>query len=165
MSAGRQRATPAVPSNVVPLFGGSQVEGMIVRLKQIAALSGDNCYLSDGPVNADWELLDLCADALHFAKAADRASEHWRGTLPGGARGGLAEKEAYDAKRLAQSELTKRVRRAGKMKATTPAGIYAKAMLVRYGTETAAILAMSLAEDLVECEALRLTLWPAGGAA
>jgi hypothetical protein len=50
------------------------------------------------------------------------------------------------------------------MRATTPAGIYAKAMLVRFGTETAAILAMSLAEDLVECEALRLTLWPAGGA-
>jgi hypothetical protein len=52
---------------------------------------------------------------------------------------------------------------AKKIKATTPAGIYAKALLVRSSRTGATELAMSLAEDMIECKALRDTLWPAQG--
>jgi hypothetical protein len=52
-----------------------------------------------------------------------------------------------------------------KMKATTAAGIYAKAAVVRASKTGAADLAMSLAEDLLACPGLRATLWPAGGGA
>ena len=41
------------------------------------------------------------------------------------------------------------------------AGIYAKAMVVRASKTGAAGLAMSLAEDLISCEELRKSLWPA----
>jgi hypothetical protein len=49
-----------------------------------------------------------------------------------------------------------------KMKATTAAGIYAKAAVVRASKTGAADLAMSLAEDLLACPGLRAALWPAG---
>jgi hypothetical protein len=55
-----------------------------------------------------------------------------------------------------------------KMKATTAAGIYAKAAVVRASRTGAADLAMSLAQDpwtvqdLLDCPGLRASLWPAG---
>jgi hypothetical protein len=49
-----------------------------------------------------------------------------------------------------------------KMKATTAAGIYAKAAVVRASKTGTADLAMSLAEDLLDCPGLRASLWPAG---
>ncbi len=48
-----------------------------------------------------------------------------------------------------------------KKRATTPAGIYAKATVVRASKTGAAGLAMSLAADLLACEELRKALWPA----
>jgi hypothetical protein len=36
----------------------------IARLKQIATRSADNA-LTEGPVNANWQLLDLCGETLH----------------------------------------------------------------------------------------------------
>jgi hypothetical protein len=48
-----------------------------------------------------------------------------------------------------------------KIKATTAAGIYAKAAVVRTSKTGAADLAMSLAEDLLDCPGLRASLWPA----
>jgi hypothetical protein len=37
---------------------------VMVQLRHIALTSADNA-LTEGPVNADRQLLDLCADALH----------------------------------------------------------------------------------------------------
>ena len=48
-----------------------------------------------------------------------------------------------------------------KLKATTAAGIYAKAAAVRASKTGAADLAMSLAQDLLDCPGLRAALWPA----
>jgi hypothetical protein len=52
-----------------------------------------------------------------------------------------------------------------KKKATTAAGIYAKATICRASATGAAglamSLAMSLAIDLLDCEELRKSLWPA----
>jgi len=52
---------------------------------------------------------------------------------------------------------------AAKIKATTAAGIYAKAMAVRASKTGAANVAMSLAQDLLDAPGLRATLWPAEG--
>jgi hypothetical protein len=166
MSGAKRMIETATASGMAPLFSDALVAGIAARMKQIAAASGDHLFLSDGPVNPDWELLDLCGDALHFAKAHEKAWEEWSSFCPSNESEREVRHAQYDEMKAARkSDVISRVRRAGKMRATTPAGIYAKAMLVRFGTETAAVLAMSLAEDLLDCEALRLTLWPAGGAA
>jgi hypothetical protein len=163
MSGAKRMIETATASGMAPLFSDALVAGIAARMKQIAAASGDHLFLSDGPVNPDWELLDLCADALHYAKARERAWDVRRNTPHDWSATG-PDPMAEEIKRIGR-EVTNRLRRVGKIRATTPAGIYAKAMLVRFGTETAAVLAISLAEDLLDCEALRLTLWPAGGAA
>ncbi len=166
MSGAQRRADPAPKSNVVHLFGGAHaLTG--ARMKEIAAQSGDALFLADGPVNPDWRLLDLCGDALHFAKLA----EHAYATRPGTPRNASTQelenyRRADQAKMAAYydntREVTNRLRTAKRMKATTPAGIYAKALLVKCSRTGATELAMSLATDLVDCEALRATLWPAG---
>jgi hypothetical protein len=52
--------------------------------------------------------------------------------------------------------------KAKKLKATTAAGIYAKALIVRSSKSGARLLAMSLADDLIACPGLRESLWSAG---
>jgi hypothetical protein len=54
------------------------------------------------------------------------------------------------------------LRRIRKMRAVTGPGIFAKALSRAVLITGAADLAMSLAEDLITCEGLRATLWPAG---
>ncbi len=53
------------------------------------------------------------------------------------------------------------IRRAGKLRATTPAGIYAKAMVVHHSVSGATMLGVTLAEELLECPGLRSVLWAA----
>jgi hypothetical protein len=48
-----------------------------------------------------------------------------------------------------------------KKPAQTPAGIYAKALVVKSSMTGAAKLARSLAADLIACRELRESLWPA----
>jgi hypothetical protein len=52
--------------------------------------------------------------------------------------------------------------KAKKLKATTAAGIYGKALIVRSSRSGAMLLAMSLAEDMIAWPGLRESLWPAG---
>ncbi len=65
--------------------------------------------------------------------------------------------------RLAKTrrEMRAMLRRAGKLRAHTPAGLYAKAQLVLNSHTGAAILAKSLAADMIEMPGLRQRLWPA----
>lgn len=53
------------------------------------------------------------------------------------------------------------LRRARKLPALTPAGLYAKALLVKRSKTGAALLAMSLAEDLVNLPEVRRLIWTA----
>lgn len=107
-------------------------------------------------------MLDLCAEVLHDLKAAERAY----------ASRDLTQSNWTAADRAADEQLMhtyhdgiKRaappLRLVAKLPATTAAGIYAKAMVVRASATWAAGLAMLLAEDLVACEELRKMLWPA----
>ncbi len=135
--------------------------GAMAQLKHIALTSADNA-LTEGPVNPDRLLLDLCAEALHalvhaerawrtghevFAQDANRLRPVWEGHYKEGKSGIKAAKPA--------------MARIRKMKATTAAGIYAKAAVVRASKTGAADLAMSLAQDLLDCPGLRSALWPA----
>jgi hypothetical protein len=137
----------------------------IERLREIANQSHDNA-LTEGPVNADRLLLELCAEITHGLKLRNLAWDRRR-ALPAAAFMAKTRDEAIavdEARRTsdrADKNYSAMLRAAAKIKATTAAGIYAKAMAVRASTTGAANLAMSLAEDLLDCPGLRASLWPA----
>jgi hypothetical protein len=140
--------------------------GAIAQLRLIAITSADNA-LTEGPVNADRQLLDLCADALHALVHAERAyhSRDWA-CLTAKTKAEADASRARDVERMVDYETgTKSAKpllhRIRKLKATTAAGIYAKAAVVRASRTGAADLAMSLAADLLDCPGLRASLWPA----
>lgn len=135
----------------------------VARMREIAAQGGDSLLLANGPPHPDHELLDVCGEALHFAKeAAALRAQHdamhdgriWT------ARTRAESAVLWEAWHQQEAELVQRLRRAKKLRATTPAGIYAKALAVRCSSTGAAVLARSLAEELIDCKALRESLWP-----
>jgi hypothetical protein len=136
----------------------------IARIKETVAQSGDG-LLTEGPVHPDYELLDLCATALHHLRHAQKARDdrpNWYSCPEG------PEREAAWARdKQLFAEFLEGERRGkpyllsiSKLKAHTAAGIYAKAMVVRASKTGAASLAMTLAADLLDCPGLRESLWP-----
>jgi hypothetical protein len=109
-------------------------------------------------------LLDLCGEALHALIESNDAAIERRKIIWDH---GVAEAERQRDKELlavqsgADERATAILRRARKLRATTPAGVYAKALIVRTSKTGAAEFAMSLAEDMIACEGLRQSLWPA----
>jgi hypothetical protein len=111
----------------------------------------------------------MCAEALHHLTHAQRAYEarnkvDWADWSSNPTKHAAARKEDdallqsyYADEKAAKAQLYW----IAKIKATTAAGIYAKAMVCRASKTGAAGLAMSLAADLIACEDLRKTLWPA----
>jgi hypothetical protein len=131
----------------------------MAQLRHIALTSADNA-LTEGPVNADRLLLDLCADALHALVHAERSlrtCQEAPRTVSHAVRSGHYEDYQHGTT-TAKPPLA----RIKKIKATTAAGIYAKAAIVRASRTGAADLAISLAQDLLDCPGLRAALWPAG---
>jgi hypothetical protein len=145
-----------IPFRQPPL--GPDLGPTIDRLKAMAAAGSD--ALPDGPVHPDAQLLELCADIADARKVADTA--FWRQwdvymskpRSPESAKAAAASDEAYQG-------FAHLLRNAAKIKATTAAGIYAKALAVRSSKTGAKFLAMSLADDFLACEGLRASLWPA----
>jgi hypothetical protein len=144
-----------------------QFQPAIDRLKAIVAESGDRLLLADGPPNPDAELLDLCAEALHHLKAAEKAyNERPIHQVTVNTPQWPPEVRQRDEELMAEfyqhaGQARSRMVRAKKLRATTAAGIYAKALCVRASRTGAAEFAMSLAEDLVNNPELRASLWPA----
>jgi hypothetical protein len=141
---------------------GAEFAGTIAQLKALAARSHDAAF-TEGEVSPDRHLLDLCADALHLLKHANNLEKEWRERwdaerpLKAETR---AKCDALNAERHRLETQAKQIMyRAKKMSAKTPGGIYAKAMLVRVSVTGATHLAMSLAEDMVNCKELRAVLW------
>jgi hypothetical protein len=138
----------------------------IARLREIVAKTSDALLLADGPAHPDAPLLDLCAEALHLLTHAEKGRnavrELWR-RFDAGENYDLLRTE-MDQLREDSSEAVKRAKpllsRIRKLRATTGAGIYAKALVVRSSITGAPLLAMSLAEDLIACSELRTILWP-----
>jgi hypothetical protein len=159
-----ERTMPKAISTIIPSgppirsgVSALAMQATIDRLKQIAADSGDRLYLSDGPVNPDHSLLELCADALHWLKQ-EKAEQAFREVTPWDCDGPWKQslRDEDDYRKAAQSPL----RKAAKLPAKTPAGIYAKAMVARCTRTGAAGLAMSLAEDFLGIPELRASIWP-----
>jgi hypothetical protein len=88
----------------------------------------------------------------------EKAEQAFREVTPWNANGpwqqSLRDDDGY--RKSAQSYL----RKAAKIPAKTPAGIYAKAMVARCTRTGAAGLAMSMAEDFLNIPMLRAGLWP-----
>ena len=122
--------------------------------------------LTDGPVQPDHELLGLCGDALHLISEARRQYESREALRPPLGRNWTeAERqrhqELYDVAYATERQAVTLMRRAKKIKAATAAGVFAKALIVRASRTGATELAMTLAEDLINCPGLRASLWPA----
>ncbi len=139
------------------------VDREIARFREIVADTNDALLLAEGSAHPDAALLDLCAEALHLlshaerAKAAGRAafgSDEWRPRR--------TEWEAlFDDSNRGVTKAMPLLSRIRKLHASTGAGIYSKAMVVRASISGAPHLAVSLAEDLIACKELRATLFPA----
>ncbi len=122
-----------------------------------------------GTPPSDADLLDLCGRVIvkhrEVTKAWGAIREFNCSTVGieffySGA-GRQQQKELFaEQTRLARQEAVL-LRRATKLRATTAAGIYAKALMVRASRTGAAVLAMSLAEDLIGNRTLRAVVWPA----
>jgi hypothetical protein len=54
-----------------------EMSNTIDRLKAIADQAG-HALLTEGPVHPDHQLLDLCAEALHYRRLYDEAHAAWR---------------------------------------------------------------------------------------
>lgn len=149
---------PLPPTETIPAMA---------RFRQIAAEARDHLLLADGPPHPDADLLDLCAEALHYLGHAQKAYDArnvigWGRGTPEDQKAAMEQdkrllEECYAGERAGKPPMA----RIAKMKATTAAGIFAKAMVVRCSKTGAAVLAMTLAEDLIACPGLRAALWPA----
>ena len=137
----------ATATNTIP-----DLAPAIARLRQIAAEAGDHLLLGDGPPNPDAELLEVCGDALHHLLAAKAVYD----TRPWGEHSSAD----YSAHRGRAASF---MHRAKNLRATTAAGIYAKALCVRLPRAGEASFAMSLAEDLIANPALTVRSRAAGG--
>ena len=112
--------------------------------------------------------LDLCAEALHLFNEAKRSRaeadlaydelnkehRHDRIDSPAHQKWQQLCAEAYQGNLKAKTLL----RRIAKLRAMTPAGIYAKALVVQASVTGAA---KSMAEDFIANKELRASLWPA----
>lgn len=143
----------------------------IERLRAVAGGAGD-ALLSAEPVHPDHRLLTLCAELAELRhaerEAFDEKCEKWTWP-PGMDRMDPAEvvaspgnAELHLKAEAADRAYRRALRAVGKISATTPAGIYAKAVAILTSKTGAAALAMSLAEDLTRNPVLRASLWPAG---
>jgi hypothetical protein len=146
---------------------GWAMEPTIAKLREIAALSADH-LVAEGPVHPDHRLILLCAEALSLIEESDRYADKRHAMHDG--QLWTEEKKAqadfmYDQQRGLSTAAASLIKLAAKLKATTPAGIYAKALVIRASLTGAAGLGQSLADDLIACDGLRQTLtWPDGAA-
>jgi hypothetical protein len=113
-------------------------------------------------VGADDELLLLCDQIVTIKRQSYAMADHARAL-------GTQSRALHDpAVKLAWAEHARLDRsarspilRATKLHATTPAGIFAKAVAIRSCSDQAAVLAKSMANDLLNSPELRKVLWPA----
>ncbi len=107
----------------------------------------------------DAKLLQLCTAASESLVQRAIALAEWRrGPSPHGMEG---ERRLCDQFSGLHREAMAHVRAASKLRAATPAGIYAKALVIRSTLTGAAKLGLSLAEDLLDNPKLRSVLWEA----
>jgi len=160
-----------------PLPLGAELGPTIERMRQIATEAGDHLLLGDGPPHPDAALLDLCSEILQAARLAEEArlareESHQADFAVACNLGGAAhqpetvalarlDRERFDEWQRLDAQVKVLSQKARRMRATTPAGIFAKALIVRLSKTGAALPAMGLAEELIAGNELRQSLWPA----
>jgi hypothetical protein len=134
----------------------------IAQMRELAARSGTLQSLPAHPDNPDALLLGLCSVAVEQHKHVTQAKNDYceRKDFSWSADSLAQDKKLRENWNSATGELTTLLRRAAKLHAVTPAGIYAKALMVSKSRTGAAVLAKSLAEDLIANTTLRAALWP-----
>lgn len=160
------RSAGPVPHDVGPHDGMSQT---VARLRQIAQESADTLLLANGPPHPDHKLLHECSEAVRLLTEARRLWEWDQEESFAEARANVPfdDRLERDKQRRAiqdrvQRQANGQMRRAAKLRATTPAGIFAKALVVRATSTGAAVFGKGLAEDLLANDTLRRSIWPAG---
>jgi hypothetical protein len=162
-----RRAAAKLPTDALPLPNlGPAFQRTVDKLKEMAARGGDALYLSDGRTVPDWQLLDASAEVLSIRKRWKLADDEHRAIIAGCGAGITDAVRQRWAEVVAEKGRLDRaahqvMRGASKMRATTPAGIYAKALMVRCYHNCAGALAKDLADELIACTELRTALWPA----
>ena len=154
------KATSSSTTTAPPIISGASaisIADTITRLKQIAVVSQDHLCLSDGPVHPDHELLGLCAEALHWAVEYRKVYELRRGDIKRGQWG--RNDELCEQEFEAEKQMNHFCRKVRKLPAKTPAGLFAKATLCRAHKIGAGVLAMSMADDFLACDEIRLAIW------
>ena len=120
----------------------------------------------------DEDLLELCSSILHLHRQEREAWNQARTIVAEGDGDFIRSKRKSEGQQSRLSLVTTEAqklnrtvatlsKRASKLSATTPEGIFAKALIVRSSRTGATVLAMSLARDLIEAPRLRAILWPA----
>ncbi|HUC16546.1 MAG TPA: hypothetical protein VMA37_02540 [Acetobacteraceae bacterium] len=131
------------------------------QLRRIAGAAREQPLPVEEKPHFDAELLELCAEISHQRKIADAAwrrfSEESLSLWCSSARADAL----YAASRKETQRLDFLLREAGKLRAKTGAGIYAKALAITRLRSGGLALCKSLAEDLIDNPALRATLWGA----
>ncbi|HUW79352.1 MAG TPA: hypothetical protein VMV54_00485 [Acidocella sp.] len=103
----------------------------------------------------DEDLLVVAERALGIMSTLDA---EYKAPVPAG-----RDAQVAHARELTQMSMDVQtlLRGAAKIRAQTPAGVYAKAQLVSRSRSGAPMLAKSLAADMIEMPGLRRLLWPA----
>jgi hypothetical protein len=121
---------------------GDALGATIDRLRAIAVEAGHQ-MMTEGPVNPDHQLLEMCGDVLHMLKEAARIKTAARAEWD--AAGMTPPREVRDRFREEHDRGCAMEKRAKpmlyhikKQRATTAAGIYAKALIVRSSVTGAA---------------------------
>lgn len=133
--------------------------------REIAARSGDTLILGDGPPHPDAQLLQLVVDVLDLNKREtiklDEVHATWsQSKHPFGEQALKEQKDGRAECARMRTEIKRLTLRASKIRAATPAGLFAKTQMLRVTLTTQRGLAGSIAADILENAAIRAALWP-----
>jgi len=107
-------------------------------------------------VSADHDLLVLCDDITMRKRQCDQIETDWR-ALPPNAPG---RDMGYAMWRQTARVVRSRLHMLRKLRATTSAGVFAKAAVVAQTKGASGMVAISLASDLLNSAELRMLIWP-----
>lgn len=128
----------------------------LALLRTLATRTAEHAADPQVVAHPDQELLDLCEVITTLRLRELELTERWhRVNVRDTENFRRARDDADSARRAVRRPLL----RASKRRATTAAGIYAKAVAVHHIGVTATELGKSLAEDILACGELRRILW------
>jgi hypothetical protein len=143
-------------------FAGSIDDASILESLGLLSLLADRAMVAgadpSASVSPDHNLLLLCDYVVIAKRQHDQFEAAWRALER---PNNPDEKRLYEEWRRAARTVRSLLLKLRKVRATTAAGIFAKAAAVSRTGSTAADVAVSLANDLLASPELRKAVWPA----